>query len=143
MTDLTAFVDGIVHEPTQTEGRGVDLTVTEVYEVAEPGRVDFGGGELEAAEIEAHDRRYRNEDDDYQWWHLDAGQYLVEYNESLAVPDDTVARVQTRDAVRARGAFHPTLELSELGRVPLSVGGAGIRLKENARVSTVVGVERA
>ncbi|WP_135366362.1 dCTP deaminase/dUTPase family protein [Halosimplex halophilum] len=143
MTDLTAFVDGIVHEPTQTEGRGLDLTVTEVYEVAEPGRVDFGGGELEAAEVEPHDRQFRNEDDDYQWWHLDAGQYLVAYNESLALPDDSVARVQTRDAVAARGAFHPTLELSELGRVPLSVGGAGLRLKENARVSTVVGVQRA
>ncbi|WP_123537768.1 dCTP deaminase/dUTPase family protein [Halosimplex salinum] len=143
MTDLTAFVDGIVHEPTQTEGRGLDLTVTEVYEVAEPGRVDFGGGELEAADLEPHDRQYRNEGDDYQWWHLDAGQYLLEYNESLAAPEDVVATVQTRDAVRARGAFHPTLELSELDRVPLSVGGAGIRLKENARVSTVTGVERS
>ncbi|QPV64298.1 dCTP deaminase [Halosimplex litoreum] len=143
MSDLTAFVDGIVHEPTQTEGRGLDLTAAEVYEIAEPGRVDFGGGELEAADLQAHDCQYRNEEDDYQWWHLDAGQYLIEYNESLALPEDSVARVQTRDAVIARGAFHPTLELSELGRVPLSVGGAGLRLKENARVSTVVGVEQA
>ncbi|PSQ09151.1 dCTP deaminase [Halobacteriales archaeon QS_5_68_33] len=143
MTDLTAFVDGIVHEPTQTEGRGLDLTVTEVHEVTGPGRVDFGGGELEAADLAPHDRQYRNEDDDYQWWHLDAGQYLLEYNESLSLPGDTVAVVQTRDAVRARGAFHPTLRASELGHVPLSVGGAGLRLKENARVSTVVGVERA
>jgi deoxycytidine triphosphate deaminase len=143
MTDLTAFVDGIVHEPTQTGGAGLDLTVTDIYEVAEPGRVDFGGGELEAADLEPHDRQFRNEDDDYEWWHLDAGQYLIEYNESLSVPEDSVARVQTRDAVVARGAFHPTLELSELGRVPLSVGGAGIRLKENARVSTVLGVEQA
>jgi deoxycytidine triphosphate deaminase len=143
MTDLTAFVDGFVHEPTQTEGRGLDLTVTEVHEVAGPGRVDFGGGELEAAELEPHDRQYRDESDDYQWWHLDAGEYLIEYNESLALPDDMVARVQTRDAVRARGAFHPTLELTELARVPLSVGGAGVRLKENARVSTLLAVERA
>ena len=143
MTALTAFVEDIVHEPTQTEGRGVDLTVTEVYEVASPGRVDFGGGELEAADPEPHDRVYRDRDDDYQWWHLDDGQYLIEYNESLALPADTVATVQTRDALRARGAFHPTLHVSELGNVPLSVGGAGIRLKENARVSTVVGVDRA
>ena len=143
MTDLTAFVDGIVHEPTQTEGRGLDLTVTEIYEVTEPGRVDFGGGELEAAALEPHDRRLRNEGDDYEWWHLDAGGYLIEYNESLALPDDSVARVQTRDAVVTCGASHPTLELSELDRVPLSVGGAGLRLKENARVSTVVSVERA
>jgi len=142
MTDLTSFVDGIVHEPTQTEGFGLDLTVTEVYEVAESGRVDFGGGELEPADLAPHERQYRNEDDDYEWWHLDAGQYLLEYNERLAVPADTVATVQTRDAVRERGAFHPTLRVQELGHVPLSVGGAGLRLKENARVSTVVGVEQ-
>jgi deoxycytidine triphosphate deaminase len=142
MTDLTAFVDGIVHEPTQTGGRGLDLTVTDVYEVAEPGRVDFGGGELESADLEPHDRRYRHEDDDYEWWHLDAGQYLLEYNESLALPEDTLATVQTRDAVRERGAFHPTLHVEELGRVPLSVGGTGLKIKENARVSTVLGVEQ-
>ncbi|MEF8851247.1 MAG: dCTP deaminase [Haloarculaceae archaeon] len=143
MTDLAAFVEGIVHEPTQTDGRGLDLTVTEVYEIGEAGRVDFGGGELEPADLAAHDRQYRNADDDYQWWHLDAGQYLLTYNESLAVPDDTVAVVQTRDAVRARGAFHPTLRTAQLGHVPLSVGGAGLRLKENARVSTLVGIEQA
>ena len=139
--NLDAFVDGIVHEPTQTEGRGVDLTVTEVYEIAADGRVDFGGGELEAASLTPHERTLRNEDDDYEWWHLDAGQYLLEYNESLSLPGDTVATVQTRDAVLARGAFHPTLSLQELDRVPLSVGGAGLKLKENARVSTLIGVE--
>ncbi|MFB6141572.1 MAG: dCTP deaminase [Halosimplex sp.] len=143
MTDLTAYVDGIVHEPTQTEGRGVDLTVTEIYEVGGPGRVDFGGGELAAAELDPRDRQYRNEDDDYEWWHLDAGQYLLEYNESLALSAEQVVTVQTRDAVLARGAFHPTLQVTELDRVPLSVGGAGLRLKENARVSTVVGVTEA
>jgi deoxycytidine triphosphate deaminase len=143
MTDLAAFVDGIVHEPTQTGGRGLDLTVTEVSEVTEPGRVDFGGGELEPAGTEPHDRHYRTEDDDYQWWDLSAGQYLLAYNESLALPDDVVATIQTRDAVRARGAFHPTLSTRRLDRVPLSVGGAGLKLKENARVSTLVGVERA
>jgi len=143
VTDLTSFVDGIVHEPTQTEGRGLDLTVTEIYEVAGPGRVDFGGGELEPADLAPHDPRYRHEDDDYEWWHLGPGQYLLEYNESLAVPEDAVATVQTRDAVRERGTFHPTLHVQELGHVPLSVGGAGLKLKENARVSTLTDVERA
>lgn len=140
--DLTQFVDGIVHEPTQTDGRGFDLTVTEVYEIDGPGRVDFGGGELDAADLEPHDRTLRNPDDDYEWWHLDAGQYLLEYNESLALPDDIVATIQVRDPVRERGGSHPTLTLSELGHVPLSVGGAGLALKENARVSTVMKVER-
>jgi len=142
MTDLTAFVEGIVHEPTQTEGRGLDLTVAEVFEVTGPGRVDFGGGELEPADTDPHDRHYRDEDDDYQWWDLDAGGYLLEYNESLALPEDTVATVQARDTVRARGAFHSTLAVTDLDAVSLSVGGAGLLLKENARVSTLVGVDQ-
>ncbi|WP_302081736.1 dCTP deaminase [Salinibaculum rarum] len=138
--DYTQFVEGIVHEPTQTEGRGLDLTVAEVSEIAEPGRVDFGGGELEPAETMPVPGEKRNPDDDYEWWHLDAGQYLLEYNEF--VPETAMTfTLQTRDELLARGAFHPTLTVTELPRVPLSVGGAGIRLKENARVSTIVAAE--
>jgi hypothetical protein len=141
MVASTDVLDGIVHEPTQTEGRGVDLTVSGVYEVTGPGRVDFGGGELEAAELSPHESGKRNADDDYEWWTLDAGQYLLEYNESIAAEAATVT-LQTRDELLARGAFHPTLRLTTLDRVPLSVGGAGLTLKENARVSTVVDIER-
>ncbi|MEF8977099.1 MAG: dCTP deaminase, partial [Halapricum sp.] len=103
--DLTQFVEDIVHEPTQTEDRGLDLTVAEVYEIETPGRVDFGGGELEAAERQPHERTLRNPDDDYEWWHLDAGQYLIEYNETLDLPEDLTVEIQTREAVRERGAF--------------------------------------
>jgi deoxycytidine triphosphate deaminase len=138
--DYAAFLDGIVHEPTQTEVRGFDLTIAEVYEVTEPGRVDFGGGELTDADVEPHASEKRNEDDDYEWWHLDDGTYLLEYNESLTADDVTVT-LQTRDELLARGAFHPTLHVTDLPRVPLSVGGAGVRLKENARVSTLVAAE--
>ena len=141
-TDLTAFVDGIVHEPTQAEGPGVDLTVAEIYEITAPGRVDFGGGELESADIEPHPSAKRNPDDDYEWWTLDAGQYLIEYNETLSPPEDVFLVVQTRDEILTRGAFHPTLHTQERGRVPLSVGGAGLTLKENARVSTICRAER-
>ena len=140
--DLTGFVDDLVYEPTQTEGRGLDLTVAEVYEITEPGRVDFGGGELDPAELTPHDRTYRNSDDDYEWWHLDAGQYCIEYNESLSLPEDLALEVQTRDELLARGTFHPSLSVSDLDRMPLTVGGAGLKLKENARVTTAVGVER-
>ena len=140
--EYTQFVDGLLHEPTQTEGQGLDLTAAEVDEVTGPGRVDFGGGELDPAAVEAHPTQKRDEDDDYAWWHLDAGQYLLEYNESLAV-EDLELTIQARNELRARGASHPTLVVTDLDRVPLSVGGAGLLLKENARVSTVVGAEPA
>jgi deoxycytidine triphosphate deaminase len=136
--DVTPFVDDLVHAPTQTEGRGVDLTVAAVHRVADPGSVDFGGGELEAADLDSVDTERRDPDDEYGWWSLEAGQYLLGYNESLSAPDDLSFVLQARDELRARGAFHPTLHVRSLEAVPLAVGGAGLELKENARVSTLL-----
>ena len=135
--DITPFVDDLVHAPTQTEGRGVDLTVAAVRRVADPGSVDFGGGELDAADLKAVGTERRDPDDEYGWWNLDAGQYLLSYNESLSAPNDLSFVLQTRDELRARGALHPTLHVRSLKAVPLAVGGTGLELKENARVSTL------
>lgn len=137
--DPAERLDGIVHEPTQRGDRGIDLTVAEVYEVEKPGRVDFGGGELETAERSPHERTWRNDDDEYQWWHLDGGGHLIEYNESLRGPEPVV--VETREAVRRRGAFHPTARVTSLDSMPLYVGTGGLKLKENARVSTARSVD--
>jgi hypothetical protein len=137
MAAYATHIDGLVHEPTQTDGDGVDLTVAEVYETTDPGAVDFGGDELAPAATVAHESAARDPDDEYEWWSLDSGTYLLEYNESVAGADLRFT-VQTREAVLERGAFHPTLHVTALPRVPLSVGAAGLRLKENARVSTVV-----
>jgi hypothetical protein len=57
MSDLVDTVDGTVHKPTQGRGDGgVDLTMAEIHELRAPGRVDFGGGELDPAETEPHSR---------------------------------------------------------------------------------------
>lgn len=139
--DLTAFVDDLVYEPTQTDSRGLDLTVDSIARVTEPGRVDFGGGELEPAETEPVATEKRDPEDDYGWWTLSAGGYLIEYNETVSIPEGVTLVVQTRDAVRGRGAFHPTLHIdaeATLDPVPLSVGDGGINIKENARLSTLL-----
>lgn len=128
--------EGILHEPTQVHEHGVDLSVSEVYTVEEPGRIDFGGGELEPAGLKPHERVWRDETDEYQWWELDAGQYLLEYNESLS--EETPITCSPRDALLARGAFHPTVTRTAVPAMPLSVGGAGLKLKANARVSTAI-----
>lgn len=137
VSDLTDRVSGIVHEETQTEGRGLALTLDSVYEVDDPGQVDFGGDELAEADLDEIDPEKRDDADDYGWWDLDAGTYLVEYNETLDADDPVV--VQPRDAIRARGAFHPTVRTTDLDRVPLTT--AGIQFKENARVSTLLDPE--
>ena len=133
---ISEAVTGLVHEGTQVrDDGGVDLTAAGVYEVETPGRVDFGGGELEAASLSPVETELRNPDDDYGWWNLSGGGYLVEHNEELT--GRRRVEVATRDELLARGAFHPTLRVETLDRVPLSVPRGGLRLKENARVSTV------
>lgn len=139
MSGYAKHIDGLIHEPTQTEGRGVDLTVAAVHEPTGPGSVDFGGGELAAATTEPREPERRDPDDEYGWWMLDPRTYLVAYNESVS-RSDLQFTLQTRDALLERGAFHPTLRVTDLPRVPLSVGPAGIRIKENARISTVVDI---
>lgn len=138
MTDpepLADAIEGLVHADTQVGDGRVDLTVAAVYDHVGPGRVDFGGDELEPADASPRETHLRNADDDYGWWHLDSGAYLVEYNERLV--GDTACWLSTRHAIRERGAFHPTLLVDSLGRVPLAVGDGGLLVKENARLSTL------
>jgi hypothetical protein len=138
--ELTEYVEGIVHEDTQVSERGLDLTVAEIHDIEQPGRVDFGGDELEAATTAPHESQKRNTDDDYEWWDLDAGQYLVEFNEQVQADEPLV--LQTREEIRDRGAFHPTLFVREIERIPLSVPTGGLKLKENARISTLLSPSR-
>jgi hypothetical protein len=135
MPDLLDAVSGLVHEPTQIEGTGLNLTVAAVHEPTGPGQIDFGGDELEPTETVEIDPEKRDPDDDYGWWDLDAGVYLLEYNERLDA--ETPAVLEPRVELVERGAFHPTLRVTELPRVPLVVPDSGLGIKENARVSTL------
>lgn len=140
MVEYTEFLEGIVHEPTQATDRGFDLTVADVVAVTDGGRVDFGGGELEEPETAELDTHLRAADDEYEWWHLEAGQYLLSYNETIAT-SDLAFTLQPRDVLLARGVSHPRLRVTDLSPVPLTVGSGGIKLKENARVSTLISAE--
>lgn len=138
--EIETVVDGIVHADTQRHEAGFDLTAAEIYDLTDPGRIDFGGGELDPATTDPVETTKRNPDDDYAWWHLDPGTYVLEYNEFLTIDGDERLLIQPRDALLAQGVVHPTLATSELPKMPLTVGAAGARIKENARVSTLVPV---
>lgn len=142
-TPATLFdrLEGTVHKETQVGERGVDLTAGRILEVVRPGRVDFGGDERSSAGLTACRRQFRNPDDDYGWWNLTAGSYLLEFNESLTGEDPV--RLEPGRALVDRGASHPTVTTADLGRVPLSVGGVGLKIKQNARVSTVYPLDDA
>lgn len=138
---IEALLEGIVHAKTQRRPHGVDLTVDRIVEVAEPGQLDFGGGELEAAPTRPLEPEKRDPGDDHGWWTLDEGAYLLAYNEHLASDDDARLLLQPRAALVEQGLAHATLVVAdELPRVALQVPPAGAQIKENARVSTLTGL---
>ncbi len=139
---LAALVDNYIHEPTQVHDGGVDLTVSVVYRVTEPGALDFGGDELADADLEPVQSTAREPGDTYEWWTLEEGQYVVQYNEFLGEGADSRLFLQPRNELLARGATHPSVWVdSHLPLLPLSVPTGGVEIKENARVSTLVPIE--
>ncbi|TYL37812.1 dCTP deaminase [Natronococcus pandeyae] len=134
---LAEYVDNLVYEPVQVHEHGIDLTVSAIYEVAAPGRIDFGGDELEDADLEPVPTELRDPDDEYGWWELDGGQYVFQHNEFLT-DLETPLLLQPTNELLARGGSHPTVQVaSHLPLMPLTVAGGGLEIKENARVSTL------
>lgn len=134
--DLADRIKGIVHEETQVQDRGLDLTVAAIAVIEYPGRIDFGGGELDTASFDRLSTELRTPGDEYGWWNLTEGQYVIEYNEVLT--GEEPVWLQPRQELRERGGAHPTVRVDKLGPMALSVSQGGIRIKENARVSTLL-----
>lgn len=130
-------VGELIHTDTQVHDGAVDLTVASVHVLDEPAHIDFGGSEVQLPATTVLEPERRHPDDEYGWWSLEAGTYLLRYNETLLEPP---ALLHPRELLIRAGAGHPTGWVTELGPVGLTVGG-GLELKENARVSTLWPVE--
>lgn len=126
-------LEGLIHPDTQVRGGAVDLTVSAVYSIDEPAHLDFGGSELQLAATTELMSERRVPSDEHGWWSLDTGTYLIEYNERLVDPP---AFLQPRDVLVRGGGIHASGWVWELAPVGVHVG-AGLELKENARISTL------
>lgn len=136
--ELEQQVDGLVHLDTQRVASGIDLTVDAIYRTTGHGQLDFGGSEYESAPREPLTPVLDDPNDDYAWWTLEEGAYIVEYNESLSLTDEQRAQISPLERTLHAGAHHSTFLLTD-GRDPLStllvVSRMGCRLKENCRLS--------
>jgi deoxycytidine triphosphate deaminase len=139
-------LDGLVHLDTQRAPHGIDLTVNAVYRTTGPGQLDFGGGEHTAAPRESLTPVLDDPDDDYAWWTLEQGAYVVEYNEALSLTAGQQARVTPLERTLRAGAHHGAVVIDD-DRAPLAtllvVTRMGCRIKENARLSRLIVTEAA
>jgi len=134
-------LDGIVYEKKQRHPRSFDLTVGSISRVEGPGALDFGGSELEAAPLELLEVEKRSPEDDYGWWNLAEGRYRVRYNEQIVQDGEFVGFVQPHRRLLAAGADHAQVLVTpdhDTIESLLNVGEHGLRIKENARISTLV-----
>ena len=138
---LAQQLDGLVHFDTQQAPNGLDLTVDSVYRVTGHGQLDFGGGEFQAVPRERIKPVLDAPEDDYGWWTLEKGAYVIEYNESLALEEGQQAIVTPLERTLRAGAHHGAFVIDD-DRDPLEtllvVSRMGCRLKENCRVSRLV-----
>ena len=131
-------VDGLVHFDTQRAPDGLDLTVEGVFEVTGAGKLDFGGSEFDPAPRERIHSELSSPDDDYGWWELDAGSYVIHYNEGLELDAGQVGKLHPLPRLQQAGASHGTVVLHgtrETLAALLTVGQGGCDLKENCRIS--------
>lgn len=141
-----ARLDGVVHFDTQQSAArdGLDLTAAALFAFTAPGRLDFGGDEEVHAERRRLDPEKADPDDDYGWWDLDAGTYAVRFNEAVELASGQVALLAPHERLLQAGAQHSVCwlraprEASEALEAVLTVGAAGLHVKENARLSTLL-----
>ena len=137
----STHVDHLVHLDTQRADPGLDLTVDAVFRVTGPGQLDFGGSEFAPADREELEPQLANPGDDYGWWKLEPGMYVIRYNEALSLDGEQRAQVFPHQRLLQAGATHAAFVVDgeqDPVETLLTVGDAGCHLKENCRVSRLL-----
>ncbi|MFQ5724655.1 MAG: hypothetical protein ACE5G6_09180, partial [Terriglobia bacterium] len=133
-------VQNLVSEKHQVHAYAVELSAKQIYGLSPVGQVDFGGSEYVAAERQPVPTHQKHSQDKYQWWTLMHGAYLVEFNETLELAEDEIALLEPHERLLRAGAEHPSLYLRGKQNpltILLSVSGAKMEVKQNARLSTL------
>ena len=140
-SDIQKYVEGLIDEATQVAGKRIDLTVKQIYMQEAAGALDFGGSEFEEAPRTEIETQKAAPEDKHGWWILDEGRYLLSFNETVKVPSGCMGLITPHGRATINGLDHSVVVLVEKEEMPVvgfSVGERGIRIKENARVSTLM-----
>jgi len=92
---------------------------------------------MPAGQLTIAPKRLRPEDN-YQWWELERGCYIIEFNETLELADNEIALLEPDPRTLRTGATHVPVFLR--GRVApmdtlFDVQAQHLTMKQNARVS--------
>ncbi|GAB4367923.1 MAG: deoxycytidine triphosphate deaminase [Calditrichia bacterium] len=137
---LENTISGLISAKKQIFDSYLDLTIGKLYRLKNSGQLDFGGSEFQPAQVEPCFPVKRNAEDNFGWWTLHEGYYLIEFNESFQLSSNQIAVLQPHPHLLANGCSHPNLLFRTLNsdfRCPIWIPKIGIQIKENSRISRV------
>ena len=130
------LVRGFIELEKQLQPAGFELTLGSVHALKSSGSLDFSNERRTRAELE--DLEFEN-----GLLHLQAGAYVIRYNEVVAIPKDIMALILPRSTLLRNGAtlytavWDPGYE--GRGHGLLSVyNPQGLKLYPNARIGQII-----
>jgi hypothetical protein len=136
--EIVALTTELISVKKQQGAFSVDLTVKEIRKVDTGGALDFGGSECQEASTTLIEPEKKSTEEPYGWWKLGPGNYLMKFNEKIGLKNPEVIIIFPHSRLLAAGGSHPPVAIEKSDgdlQVLLSVGGEGLAIKENARVS--------
>ena len=139
--EIVSSAEGLISAKKQQGEFSLDLTVNTISLIDLGGALDFGGSEYQEASVSLLEPEKKTPDEPYGWWNLDTGDYLIRFNERIKIPGNGLIIILPHGRLLAAGASHPPLAIENLDQnisVPIHVGPAGLKIKQNARVSRLI-----
>lgn len=135
LIEKQGLVTGAVDLAHQLQPASVDLTVEKVFALESKGALDFDNSQRvipKSAEISF----------EKDWMKLAPGNYKIRFNEAVRLPAGIAALTVSRSSLARCGClvhvgwWDPGYE--GRGEACLVVGGAGLKLKRNAKVAQMI-----
>jgi len=137
---VAEMLEKCISKEIQTHSFTFDLTAKSITQLEGVGKVDFSGDEFEWGQRTILSPKRMAPGEQYGWWKLGPGEYIVRLNEAINLPPKTIGIVLPLDRLTQNGADHAPLVITssqQFLEILLQVGHVGIEIKENARISSL------
>ena len=132
------LLEGTISREHQVDERGVHLTVAEVAPLHGRGDIDFGGSEMNPGRGNPLQTVEHKPGDRYGWWRLEAGSYLVLFNEKVKEGAPPMLLVSNERLLGCGCSIAAASVGPGEVRTVLTVPQVGLRMKENARIALLL-----
>jgi hypothetical protein len=129
------WLEETIHRESQVDEHGVHLTAGHVALADSRAEIDFGGSEFEPCTQRDVAPTKKQPDDDYGWWRLEKGAYLLEFNERLKEGAPPMLLVPNGRLLACGCSLAACVCAAGPLRSVLTVPERGVAIKENARIA--------